>query len=55
LDALKSKARLQVDGGVTVDNIADLRAAGADTFVMGSALFGAENLTDYIRRIRECV
>ncbi len=55
LDALKSKARLQVDGGVTVDNIVDLRAAGADTFVMGSALFGAENLPDYIRRIRTVV
>ncbi|MDB5916525.1 MAG: ribulose-phosphate 3-epimerase [Massilia sp.] len=32
---------LQVDGGVTVDNIAAIRAAGADTFVAGSAVFGA--------------
>lgn len=32
---------LQVDGGVTVENIAAIRAAGADTFVAGSAVFGA--------------
>ncbi len=32
---------LQVDGGVTVDNIGAIRAAGADTFVAGSAVFGA--------------
>jgi len=32
---------LQVDGGVTVENIGAIRAAGADTFVAGSAVFGA--------------
>ena len=32
---------LQVDGGVNVDNIGAIRAAGADTFVAGSAVFGA--------------
>jgi ribulose-phosphate 3-epimerase len=32
---------LEVDGGVKVDNIADIAAAGADTFVAGSAVFGA--------------
>ncbi|MDO4635930.1 MAG: ribulose-phosphate 3-epimerase [Lautropia sp.] len=32
---------LEVDGGVKVDNIADVAAAGADTFVAGSAIFGA--------------
>jgi ribulose-phosphate 3-epimerase len=32
---------LQVDGGVTVENIGQIRAAGADTFVAGSAVFGA--------------
>jgi len=35
---------LEVDGGVKVDNIAEIAAAGADTFVAGSAIFGA---TDY--------
>lgn len=33
--------RLEVDGGVKVDNIAEIAAAGADTFVAGSAIFGA--------------
>jgi ribulose-phosphate 3-epimerase len=32
---------LQIDGGVKVDNIAEIAAAGADTFVAGSAVFGA--------------
>jgi ribulose-phosphate 3-epimerase len=32
--------RLEVDGGVKVDNIAEIAAAGADTFVAGSAVFG---------------
>lgn len=33
--------RLEVDGGVKVDNIAGIAAAGADAFVAGSAVFGA--------------
>ncbi len=36
--------RLQIDGGVKVDNIREIASAGADTFVAGSAIFGA---TDY--------
>ena len=38
--------RLEVDGGVKVDNIAAIKAAGADTFVAGSAIFGAANSED---------
>jgi len=38
--------RLQVDGGVKVDNIAAIAEAGADTFVAGSAIFGAAKETD---------
>ncbi|BAL25960.1 ribulose-phosphate 3-epimerase [Azoarcus sp. KH32C] len=37
---------LQVDGGVKVDNIAEIAAAGADTFVAGSAVFGAGRDSD---------
>ncbi len=36
---------LEVDGGVKVDNIAKIKAAGADTFVAGSAIFGARDST----------
>ncbi len=38
--------RLEIDGGVKVDNIAEIKAAGADTFVAGSAIFGAANKQD---------
>jgi ribulose-phosphate 3-epimerase len=38
--------RLEIDGGVKVDNIGEIKAAGADTFVAGSAIFGAGNADD---------
>ena len=38
--------RLEVDGGVKVDNIREIKEAGADTFVAGSAIFGAKNDKD---------
>ncbi len=44
LDARKSGARLEVDGGVTAANIAQVRASGADTFVAGTAVFGAADV-----------
>jgi len=45
--------RLEIDGGVTVDNIAEIAAAGADTFVAGSAIFGADNRDDAIAAMRK--
>jgi len=38
--------RLEIDGGVKVDNIGAIHAAGADTFVAGSAIFGAAQAQD---------
>ncbi|MEJ2478862.1 MAG: ribulose-phosphate 3-epimerase [Acidihalobacter sp.] len=38
--------RLEIDGGVKVDNIREIKAAGADTFVAGSAIFGAGKAED---------
>lgn len=46
IDATGRPIRLEVDGGVKVDNIAQIAAAGADTFVAGSAIFGAANADD---------
>jgi len=40
--------RLEIDGGVKVDNIGEIAAAGADTFVAGSAIFGSD---DYAKTI----
>lgn len=44
--------RLEVDGGIKVDNIAQVAKAGADTFVAGSAIFGKENYADVIKAMR---
>ncbi|NLZ11232.1 MAG: ribulose-phosphate 3-epimerase [Alcaligenaceae bacterium] len=43
---------LEVDGGVKVNNIADIRAAGADTFVAGSAIFGQPDYRKIIDAMR---
>ena len=44
--------RLEVDGGVGVSNIADIAAAGADTFVAGSAIFSQPNYAEVIANMR---
>jgi len=44
--------RLEVDGGIRVDNIAEVAKAGADTFVAGSAIFGKDNYADVIKAMR---
>ncbi len=45
--------RLEVDGGVKVDNIGAIAAAGADTFVAGSAIFGSPDYAATIAAMRE--
>jgi ribulose-phosphate 3-epimerase len=45
--------RLEVDGGVTVENIGELAACGADTFVSGSAIFGTEDYGATLSSMRE--
>jgi ribulose-phosphate 3-epimerase len=44
--------RLEVDGGIKVDNIAQVAKAGADTFVAGSAIFGQDNYASVIEVMR---
>jgi len=46
IDASGRDIRLEIDGGVKVDNIREIAEAGADTFVAGSAIFGARNEAD---------
>lgn len=43
---------LEIDGGVKIDNIANIRTAGADTFVAGSAIFGQPNYQQVISKFR---
>ena len=45
--------RLEVDGGIKIDNIAAIAKAGADTFVAGSAIFGKPNYRDVIEAMRK--
>ena len=44
--------RLEIDGGVNVGNIREIAAAGADTFVAGSAIFNAPNYQEVIEKMR---
>ena len=48
IDARGLDVRIEVDGGVCADNIAEIRAAGADTFVAGSAVFRKPDYADAI-------
>ncbi len=43
IDASGRQIRLEIDGGVKVENIGEIAAAGADTFVAGSAIFGSDD------------
>jgi len=52
IDSSGQDIRLEIDGGVTVQNIRQIAAAGADTFVAGSAIFGAEDYAQVIGRMR---
>jgi ribulose-phosphate 3-epimerase len=52
IDRLGRDIWLEVDGGVKVDNIAEIAKAGADTFVAGSAIFGAKDYAAAIRDMR---
>ena len=53
IDASGRDIRLEVDGGVKVNNIGELSALGADTFVAGSAIFGADDYQATISEMRE--
>ncbi|MES2211528.1 MAG: ribulose-phosphate 3-epimerase [Pseudomonadota bacterium] len=52
LDVHKPSVRIEVDGGITPDNIKTVAASGADTFVSGSAIFGAASYADVIHRMK---
>ncbi len=52
IDAAGRPIRLEIDGGVKVDNIAEIARAGADTFVAGSAIFESGDYRATIRAMR---
>jgi len=52
IDASGRNVRLEIDGGVKIDNIAAIAAAGVDTFVAGSAIFSAKDYAATIAAMR---
>ena len=55
IDRSGRSIRLEIDGGVKPDNIGEIAAAGADTFVAGSAIFGQPDYAQVIARMRDAV
>lgn len=55
IDASGLDIRLEVDGGIGIDNIGDVARAGADTFVAGSAIFGTDDYPQTISRMRQAL
>ncbi|MCK4621407.1 MAG: ribulose-phosphate 3-epimerase [Desulfuromonadales bacterium] len=53
IEALGLPIELEVDGGVKVDNIEEIAAAGADVFVAGSAVFGVDDYAAAIAQLKE--
>ena len=55
IDASGREIRLEIDGGVKQDNIGRIARSGADTFVAGSAIFGAKDYAATIRAMRGAI
>ncbi len=53
IEALGRPVRLEIDGGVKVDNIQAIARAGADMFVAGSAIFGSKDYAKTVQQMRE--
>ena len=53
LDKKNLKIRLEVDGGIKLENIAEISSAGADTFVSGSGIFGKNDYKEIISKMRK--
>ena len=55
IDAVNPSTRLEVDGGLNLENIGKAARSGADTFVAGSAIFNSENYKKTISQMREII
>lgn len=53
INTLNPNVRLEIDGGIKLDNIASVKEAGADTFVMGSAIFKSKDYRKTLQALRE--
>jgi len=55
IDSSGFDIRLEIDGGVKLDNIGEIASAGADTFVAGSAIFGNEDYSATISAMKSAI
>ncbi len=55
IDAVNPNIRLEVDGGINLDNIGKVAECGVDTFVAGSAIFNSQNYKKTISQMREII
>ena len=55
IDAVNPNIRLEVDGGINLDNIGKVAECGANTFVAGSAIFNSDNYKKTISQMREII
>ena len=55
IDAINPSIRLEVDGGINLENIGKAAKCGADTFVAGSTIFNSKNYTSTISQMREII
>ena len=53
IDERQLNTRIEIDGGINVENIAEVTSAGAEIIVAGSAIFGAKDPSDALRALRE--
>ena len=49
----KLKVEIEVDGGITVENVAEVQAAGADIVVMGNAFYNSKDYAEIVKTVRE--
>ena len=52
IDNCNKEIRLEVDGGINLNNISEVASAGADTFVAGSAIFSQSDYSEVIQQMR---
>ena len=52
IDSKELHTRLEIDGGVKIDNIREIASAGADTFVAGSAIFNTDDYKKTLDKMR---
>lgn len=55
LDSVNPQIRLEVDGGIKIDNIAKVASLGADMFVAGSAIFNSDDYAKTIQAMRDAI